>query len=109
MTMVNLKIQNMVTLNEEHQEGIITGNYGMIVNSIENKDNIYKAINKMSKIKFNFNNSLFEYLMNDGKFLLVKHLSNINITKSEILQIKTQLLLSNLFKNKTIYKPLSIL
>ena len=95
-------------LNEEYHEDIINGGYGMHDHSIENKNNIYKAINKMSKIKFQFNHSLFDYLMGEGQFLLVSHLSNMNITHSEIIQIKTQLLVADVFRNQIIYIPLQI-
>nr|YP_010561579.1 hypothetical protein OSR58_mgp11 [Ganoderma flexipes]UYX56950.1 hypothetical protein [Ganoderma flexipes] len=61
--------------------GLITGSH-YHGHSMENRTNIYNAINKMSSIKFNFNKSLLEYFKNEGSFLL-NSIFTEEMTKSE--------------------------
>ena len=37
---------------------------------LENRENLYKAVNNMASIKFKYNNLLIDFLENDGKYLL---------------------------------------
>ena len=88
------------------KEGLITGsNYHG--HTMENRNNLYNAINKMSSIKFNYNKSLLEYLKNEGLFLLNSILTE-ELTKSEYLQIQTQLIIAEIYKEKDIYIPLQV-
>lgn len=88
------------------KEGLITGSkyHG---HTMGNRTNIYNAINKMSSIKFNYNKSLLEYLKKDGSFLL-KSIFTEELTKSEYLQIQTQLIIAEMYKEKDIYIPLQV-
>ena len=55
--------------NSIQQESIITGsNYHN--HKIENLEVIYKTINYMSKIKFNVNGEMLDYILNEGEYLL---------------------------------------
>jgi DNA-directed RNA polymerase, mitochondrial len=51
------------------QESLITGSihHGHCMN---NKDSLYKAVNKMSSIKFKINNLLLDYILNEGNYLI---------------------------------------
>jgi len=49
--------------------GIITGSSNHN-HKMENKDNLYKAINYLNSIKFCINNLLLNYLLNEGNYLL---------------------------------------
>ena len=40
------------------------------------KDNLYKAINLMSSVKFTINSSLLNYLNNEGKYLIKERLND---------------------------------
>jgi DNA-directed RNA polymerase len=68
----------------------------------ENRNNLFKAINNMSSVKFGFNNSLINYLENEGSFLLV----NDEKTKSEQLQINIQLNVAQIYSKVPFYLPL---
>ena len=70
---------------------------------MENKSKLYGAVNKMSGIKFGFNVSLLRYLENEGQFLLEG-----KYTKSEQLQINTQLDVAKIYSNIPIYIPLQV-
>ena len=55
--------------NKVIKNDIVTGsNYHG--HKLENRDNIYKAVNNISSIKFNINKDLFNYIENEGKYLL---------------------------------------
>lgn len=58
------------------QNNIITGSE-YHKHKIENKAPLYNAINKINNIKFKINNSLLDYLENDGKYLLKSYLENL--------------------------------
>ena len=92
--------------NKVLKEGLITGSH-YHGHSMENRTNIYNAINKMSSIKFNFNKSILEYLKNEGSFLL-NSIFTEELSKSEYLQIQTQLIIAELYKEMVIYIPLQV-
>jgi DNA-directed RNA polymerase, mitochondrial len=81
-------------------EGLITGSayHG---HEMHNKDNLYKAVNYMSAVKFGINNDLFNYLNNEGIFL-IKELKD----KSEELQRITTLQIAETYSNIPFYLPL---
>jgi hypothetical protein len=82
------------------QEEIVSGSsyHG---HSLTNKDNLYKTINYMSKVKFKINNSLLNYIENEGNFL-----NNILEDKSEELQRITTIQIAKTYENTTFYLPL---
>lgn len=60
----------------------------------------------MSSIKFNYNNSMINYLENKGKFLLDTN-NYSYLTKSEIYQNYMFLKVANVYRNNPIFIPLS--
>jgi DNA-dependent RNA polymerase len=82
------------------KDGIVTGSiyHG---HQTKYKENLYKAINYMSSIKFRINLNLLNYLLNEGKYLL-EELSD----QSEELQRITTLQIAETYKNVPFYLPL---
>lgn len=70
---------------------------------MENRDNLYKAVNNMSSIKFGFNKDLIEYLSNEGYYLLKEEL-----TESESLQQFIQLKVAEAYSDTPVYIPLQV-
>jgi hypothetical protein len=81
---------------------------------MKNKTNLYKAINIMSSVKFSVNKQLFDYLKNEGKYLLdhideTSQIFNDNEFKkyeSEELQRITTLQIAETYLNTNFYLPL---
>ena len=44
---------------------------------MENKNNLYKAVNYLNSIKFKINTDLLNYLENEGSFLIEDYINNI--------------------------------
>jgi hypothetical protein len=57
--------------NKSFKESIITGPHHQ-KHLMNNKDSLFKSINKINSVKFKINKELLYYLNNDGKFIL-KH------------------------------------
>ena len=55
--------------NSDKNEDLITGSEHHN-HKMDNKENLYKAINTLNKIKFGINNKFLDYINNEGKFLL---------------------------------------
>ena len=63
------KVYGGYLTNSAKQESIITGSKNHN-HKMDNKENLYKAINTLNKIKFGINNKFLDYINNEGKFLL---------------------------------------
>ena len=72
---------------------------------LENRENLYKAVNNMASIKFKYNNLLIDFLENDGKYLLEIFK---NSSKSELYQISTTLNIAKVYRDIPIYIPLQV-
>lgn len=88
--------------NEIIKSDLITGSKHHNHN-MDNKDNLYKAINYMSSVKLSFNEDLLNYLLNDGKFLFN---NSESLTESELYQMHIQLNVAQTYLNVPIYVPL---
>lgn len=56
--------------NKYIREDVITGSIQFNKHKFEGKEKLYKTINYLNKIKFSINNSLLNYLKNEGRYLL---------------------------------------
>ena len=90
-------------LDDYINQSIITGstNHGHKMN---NKTILYDTINHLNQLEFSVNNDLLDYLLSSNGQNLLE--SNLNVTKSELIQIKTNIKLAQIFKNETFYLPL---
>jgi hypothetical protein len=89
-------------LNKYTQTDIITGSNSHNHKTL-NKDNLYKAVNYMSSVKFTYNQDLLNYLNNVGRFLLEE---NIKLTDSELYQRYIQLNVAKAYGETPFYIPL---
>lgn len=64
-------------INREDQNEIIKGSSYKHLHKIENRTNLYKAVNYLNSIKFEINNDLLKYIENEGKHL-IEELENNN-------------------------------
>jgi len=87
--------------NKFEQKSIITGSF-QHKHTVENKLNLYKAVNYLNSIKFGVNVYLLNYLENEGNFLLDSE-NNQEIDKSEELQREITLKVARTFSNIPFY------
>ena len=91
--------------NKKIKQDIVTGST-YHKHTTDNRSNLYKAINKMSSIKFNFNTKLLNFLENEGSYIFM-HFFN-KASKSEQIQASIQLEVAKTYRNITFYIPLQI-
>lgn len=72
--------------NKEKGVSVITGT-SLNSHTIENKDNLYKAINYLNSIKFGINNLLLDYLNNEGKYLLEEFKAEDDLQRAITLKV----------------------
>jgi DNA-directed RNA polymerase len=82
--------------NKNKGEGIITGSV-MHNHKMENKKPLYNTINYLNSIKFSINNTLLDYLNNEGKYLLEE------IKADDLLQRTITLKIAETYKNIPFY------
>jgi hypothetical protein len=66
---------------------------------MDNKENLYKAVNYLNSTKFKINSDLLNLILNEGKSLL----DSININDSEILQNEITINIAKTYLNTPFY------
>lgn len=93
--------------NQTQKIDLITGSILKHGHKMENRTNLYNAINNMSKIKFGINNCLLKFLENEGSYLLVDN----NLTGKKLNQQKLNytysMKIANIFRNTPFYLNLT--
>jgi hypothetical protein len=72
--------------NKNKEVSIITGSHRHN-HLVENKEALFKSINNLNSIKFSINNTLLDYLNNEGKILLYLIKEENKLQRAIILKI----------------------